>query len=469
MSLSIILGGCTFQSDNSISRADTTGFESDLNLNSTVSFDLCNVKDFGAAGDGITDDTRAIQKAANEAREYDKVLFIPGGNYLITSRVEIYTSVECHGKLLAENNGGITSIVIARTAKGTNLSPYTLSGLDRGSTQINGLNGYAGGTILFQSSEELIRRYSDGTVSSYGKNDASEIIDDYGGISPGLDCSYTDRSQLTVTAYPYEEPITINGLNVELTSNDSGDAQIIKCIRSNVAFNNLFINNTSYESSEICGIIVFNCVNVAINNPTMTNFHGYGDIYGIALSVASKINIYQGDINGGFTHAITGRHSKDIVINGGYYKGVDNHWGNNFLVENATIESDKGVSYAGTDITIRNCNIIRCVSILTLREDTPELMGNVVIDNIKVDQPLYWWGTFCYRATYGNRVVDYGRDLSVPDSVLITNVLVEMPDNYYLYHDEIFNPYWPQYSGKIYTTNIQTVGGFGHILDCYQF
>ena len=42
-----------------------------------------NVKDYGAVGDGVTDDTTAIQAAVNDAQ--DKVVFIPSGTYVIGS------------------------------------------------------------------------------------------------------------------------------------------------------------------------------------------------------------------------------------------------------------------------------------------------------------------------------------------------------------------------------------------------
>lgn len=45
--------------------------------------DVINVRDFGAKGDGTTDDTEAIQEAANKAE--GKSLYIPSGRYLLSS------------------------------------------------------------------------------------------------------------------------------------------------------------------------------------------------------------------------------------------------------------------------------------------------------------------------------------------------------------------------------------------------
>lgn len=47
-----------------------------------------NVKDYGAAGDGITDDTSAILAAINACGNYDVLLF-PNGEYLVSAQISI--------------------------------------------------------------------------------------------------------------------------------------------------------------------------------------------------------------------------------------------------------------------------------------------------------------------------------------------------------------------------------------------
>ena len=49
-----------------------------------------NVKDFGALGDGTTDDTAAFQRALQKAG--GKTVLIPPGRYVITDILEITTS-----------------------------------------------------------------------------------------------------------------------------------------------------------------------------------------------------------------------------------------------------------------------------------------------------------------------------------------------------------------------------------------
>lgn len=74
-------------------QAGYTQFDTDRNIIETMSDGMfrsmntpeswINVKDFGAKGDGVTDDTEAIRNAINQIDEND-VLFFPKGTYLLT-------------------------------------------------------------------------------------------------------------------------------------------------------------------------------------------------------------------------------------------------------------------------------------------------------------------------------------------------------------------------------------------------
>lgn len=56
-----------------------------------------NVKDFGAVGDGMTDDTRAIQKAIDEAQKVGGIAFVPPGVYAIRSPLFLHPNTHIRG------------------------------------------------------------------------------------------------------------------------------------------------------------------------------------------------------------------------------------------------------------------------------------------------------------------------------------------------------------------------------------
>jgi hypothetical protein len=51
--------------------------------------EFVSVKDFGAVGDGVTDDTAAIQTAINEFPTHKRVIFFPSGTYRITAPINL--------------------------------------------------------------------------------------------------------------------------------------------------------------------------------------------------------------------------------------------------------------------------------------------------------------------------------------------------------------------------------------------
>lgn len=60
------------------------------------SFGYFDVREFGAKGDGITDDTNAIRKAIDEAAKVNGVVIIPPGNY-VTGTLKLAPGMEIRG------------------------------------------------------------------------------------------------------------------------------------------------------------------------------------------------------------------------------------------------------------------------------------------------------------------------------------------------------------------------------------
>ena len=98
----------------------------------------CNVRDFGAVGDGITDDTRAIQNAIDYAHMHNYDVFIPGGTYLIASythianvsggyhALQVYSNMRIHGERnTVLKRGSRTVQCFIGTSNGSSATGYT--------------------------------------------------------------------------------------------------------------------------------------------------------------------------------------------------------------------------------------------------------------------------------------------------------------------------------------------------------
>jgi hypothetical protein len=72
---------------------------------------MLNAMDFGAKGDGTTDDTEAIQKAMDKAALSNGAVFIPEGNYLC-SELKVPEGIGLHGLPAWSYRKGMGTVLI---------------------------------------------------------------------------------------------------------------------------------------------------------------------------------------------------------------------------------------------------------------------------------------------------------------------------------------------------------------------
>ncbi len=92
------------------------------------SSDIFNVRSFGAVGDGRKDDTLAIQKAIDGARNArGGLVFVPAGTYRVTAPLVLRSQVSLLG--VGRPSSLMTSDVKTNVVSGTNISDVVLEGL----------------------------------------------------------------------------------------------------------------------------------------------------------------------------------------------------------------------------------------------------------------------------------------------------------------------------------------------------
>lgn len=68
---------------------------------------IFNIRDFGAVGDGTTDDTASVLKAIDKCMENGGVLYIPSGMYVIRSTLTFKTNNQ-----YTINGDGMSSVLL---------------------------------------------------------------------------------------------------------------------------------------------------------------------------------------------------------------------------------------------------------------------------------------------------------------------------------------------------------------------
>lgn len=67
---------------------------------------IFNIRDFGATGDGMTDDTASVLKAIDKCMENGGVLYVPSGMYVIRSPLTFKTDSQ-----YTINGDGMSSVL----------------------------------------------------------------------------------------------------------------------------------------------------------------------------------------------------------------------------------------------------------------------------------------------------------------------------------------------------------------------
>ena len=151
-----------------------------------------NVKAYGATGDGVTDDTSAIDSAETAAEAVHGTLYFPPGTYKITSTITLSSPVRWEGSF-ASSNAGVSSSVIKAAAALDPMIKVGHSNIEIDHLRIDG-NAEAIEGVLTRTSGTEPRAYhvvmSHVTIQNFPLSNSSVIALDLGDYASGSSNQY---------------------------------------------------------------------------------------------------------------------------------------------------------------------------------------------------------------------------------------------------------------------------------------
>lgn len=408
-----------------------------------------DVRWFGTVGDGVTDDSQAINKAAVAAKDSGKILYLPQEQYRVDKKVTFYTDVESKATLLM--NKSTSAVAIRSSIDTVSRSATDPGGLVKGSRKI-GITNFKGATVLLRSKAEvMIERFDSGPVAPYFKQQLIHLLDNEGNFDAPLQETYTDIPNLEITIFREEKPITINGLNIEVES-IFYEQTPLSTTRSHITMNGLRLINKDLVSKGYIGVTVQNGYNITFNDCHVSGFNDDGDGgtkarlgYGFNLTDVYDVKFNRCNIDE-CKHTIMAGYATEVFIDDCTLQGADTnststvflqpldaHWCYGMKVTNSRIYSKNGsttgVSVAGGDIEIRNCKIYNCWSISNMSATTPEIRGSWIAEDNYIEispgaSNPNLLGSFSSGLSYGTT---FSRALEHPKFVSIKNNRIVNP------------------------------------------
>lgn len=232
-----------------------------------------NVKWFGAVGDGVTDDTEAIQDVIDK---YDNV-YIPSGTYSIrTLSIDKKTFVHGAGQgitiLKSKDESDHQMINLKLSASRSMISNLTLKGADSWDNKYGsklGLVLSSDGTPVDQDTEIVIKNvtinffFDNFTLMEGHRGVVCDQMSCGGAGHKNIVVMGTDNSFINCTsAMSMNDGIYVIGANNRLTSCKSFMAGMSKTAGAGARIQGSYINmvNCEFQENYLCNLYLYNCI-----------------------------------------------------------------------------------------------------------------------------------------------------------------------------------------------------------------
>lgn len=354
----------------------------------------------GAKNNQSADISDLFESVANSLNDGD-TLTIPEGDYywdastgtkVITKNINIDCRGTIHVKPTANAflrfrttdfvRGAATSYISAVNKNDTQLNII-------GTPLVNPHEYY----VIIESTETLI--YRAGFAQPYQKYVIADIISSDYDLRDPMPFSYSDLTKATVTFIKKQAPTKISGLKFKPTIEVANAKYLNLDYVSNVTFGDCLADVNGKASA---GVIVeySNCLNLdfiksGINGQNKAGVDSYAfTIWNSAYINYEKCFNYTSGLSNKSGRLHSGRHGRNVTIDGCLCNGIDDHWGYDYLVKNInfgqTKETYGSIGFAGGSLTVENCHSPD--NLVYLRTDTPYADGTLKISGSTAKKSL---------------------------------------------------------------------------------
>lgn len=290
-------------------------------LNSTI---YANVKDFGALGDGVTDDSEAFQHAIDSA----KPVFVPAGTYAVKNVTQ---------------NGGSVRILGGESAK---LIPVYVDGIAQNIFHFRNCNSVTFTHIIFGGEKH--------NITNYDVQRQSAVDIEYADSLTFTDCEFiTIDDSVTDIERPFRKRkgLAVTSHDVNMTSftgcrfSDMGSEEAIWITNYNKAMNQIDVRISNCRSDNMFGLSLFDIIG---NNVIIEGFSSNSNddfrSYSLANLMCSNVKV------------------KDSYFYGAYGDILDTSEENLFFCDSIEITrceffgyKSRAINALGGLITIKDC------------------------------------------------------------------------------------------------------------------